>query len=152
MLMGVRDWSPRVSAALLRILGGGLLAAFDVPVQVASFRVDLLNDVLGMLLIASGVFRLAKYDISDAYRNRMDLVKLICVLATLRKLADLRGFEKPPAAGLLGSACMLAEIAGILLFLSAMRLLFSWLALVKPAPRPPSTDLLQRRAGGVAQR
>lgn len=142
MLMGVRRWSPRISAPLPRILWGGLLVAFDLPVQAASFRIDLLNDVLGMLLIASGVFRLAKCDISDAYRNRMHLAKLICVLATLRKLADLPGFEKPPAVDLLWSACMLAEIAGILLFLSAMRLLFSWVARVDPAPRRPGNEVL----------
>jgi len=110
---------------LRMIFWGGLLCVFDFTFTTSSggtgFKCDILNDVVGMILITIGVFRLGSMRISEGYAAAMTFVRVIAVLATIDAVREVFLFAVPPMARvglfLLGVACMVATV----LFCVAMR-------------------------------
>jgi hypothetical protein len=59
------------------VFWGGLICVLDFRIN----GFDILNDVIGCILIAIGVFRLAKLEAGTGYRNTMTFVRIVSVLA-----------------------------------------------------------------------
>ncbi len=119
-----------------------MICAIDITIKSGNFKFDILNDVIGMILITTGVFRLARIDAPDSYRKAMGLVKLVCVIATIKTFVDQWTFEKSHEAEALWSAWEFAEIAAILLFCFAMRLLCTRMGLEGPTRSWRTTSTL----------
>ena len=107
------------------IFWGGLLCIFDFTISQTSngrgFKFDLLNDALGTILIAVGVFRLASIPVHHRYASLMRFVQIVSVLAVLDALRDHIVMPLPEpfafALNLFGLVCLVAIIA----FCVAMR-------------------------------
>jgi hypothetical protein len=102
---------------------GGLLCDFGLVVRFdrQGFQIDILNDVLGTLLIAVGLFRLAAIPVHSRYAIVMKFVKVVAVLAVL---AAIRGHflaPLPPAFQIVQHLFGLAALASLVAFCVAMR-------------------------------
>lgn len=74
------------------IFWGGLLCIFDLNFSSTTngqgFKFDILNDAVGAVLIAVGVFRLSAASVSSRYATVMQFVKVVSVLAVLNAIFD----------------------------------------------------------------
>jgi hypothetical protein len=108
---------------LRRIFWGGVICAIDLKFKSRDFTFDVVNDVLGMILITSGVFRLENVEVTPSYRKAMRFVSLICILSTVKTFADQWVYEKAPLQEIAWILYECAEIGAILFFCFSMRLL-----------------------------
>src|SRR5262245_788226 len=126
MMTDIADEGPRPSGEdLLQLVGpqrlvfwGGLICLLDFRVN----RFDLLNDVLGMVLITAGVFRLGRIPVARSYSRAMGFVKLVAVLSTIQSFLDQFGIDKPPGMQFLWACFGLVEIAAGAAFCLSRRL------------------------------
>jgi len=65
------------------IFWGSLLLPFDFELFLGSFRVDLLNDAVGLGLVSAGIYQLEHRRLPGANRFAMRLVLVLALLATL---------------------------------------------------------------------
>jgi hypothetical protein len=131
---GTPPWVPvedlfRTLTPLRQIFWGGVLCVLDFRIN----GFDILNDVLGMLLIAAGVFRLAAIPVSRSYARGMGFLKVVVVLSTFRTLINQFSFEKPPAVQVVWTLYGLVDLAAILVFTATMRLFCTAARLSEPA-------------------
>jgi len=118
---------------LRRIFWGGVICAIDVKFKGREFTFDVVNDILGMLLITTGVFRLARVDVAPSYRKAMVFVRLICIFSTIKTFVDQWTFARAPLHEVAWIGYELAEMGAILVFCLSMRLLCRHLGLEEPA-------------------
>jgi hypothetical protein len=80
----------RAVAPLRCVFWGGLICVFDITYSVWSggrgFRIDVLDDAVGALLIAVGVFRLGALPVDGRYVAAMVFVRLVAFLAVLDEI------------------------------------------------------------------
>lgn len=80
----------RAVAPLRCVFWGGLICVFDITYSVWSggrgFRIDVLDDAVGALLIAVGVFRLGALPADGRYVAAMVFVRLVAFLAVLDEI------------------------------------------------------------------
>jgi hypothetical protein len=126
----VRDPYPnsiriRHAATPLRLIFWGLLiCVLDFTFAEKSggygFRFDFLNDVVGTCMIAAGVYWLAEFPVSEAYRKAMAFAKAMSFLSIAS--AVLEHFVVPMGSplGLLMIVVNAFVIAGIIVFCEAM--------------------------------
>ena len=100
------------------IFWGGLICILDIKIN----GFDLLNDTVGTILIAVGVFRLASFQVSPSYKSMLTFAQVISLLAILRSvLMQVTGL--PHALGIFGAIVGLLDLAAIVCFCMAMQLL-----------------------------
>src|SRR5678816_1930632 len=82
----------RAITPLRLIFWGGLLCIFDVSFTQTSngqgFKCDVLNDVVGAVLIAAGVVRLSAIPVHDRYAAVMRVVRIVSFLAVLDAIRE----------------------------------------------------------------
>jgi hypothetical protein len=107
------------------IFWGGLLCVFDITFTTKTnahgFRFDLLNDALGMILIAIGVCRLAAVRVSDRYRAAMIFVAVVSFPATVEAFFNHLIFPRPALLSFAASVFAMVCLAAIVVFCVAMR-------------------------------
>jgi len=101
-----------VIGGLRLIFWGALLCVLDVSIN----DFDVLNDVVGMLLITWGVFRLGTQDGGESYRKALVFVKIAAVVGTAYAIVD----QFPVSLGVFGNLISLLILAGIYVFCRAM--------------------------------
>ncbi len=131
----------RTVSPLRRIFWGGVICVIDVNLKDGSFTFDLVNDVLGMILITSGVLPLARLEVTPSYRKAMSFAASISILSVVKAFADQWSTPKPPAQEIAWILYEYAEIAALLFFCFSMRLLCQHLGLERPARSWKATTL-----------
>jgi hypothetical protein len=112
----ISEFDVRSAIKPLRLIfWGGLFWIIDFKIN----NFDLLNDVLASILVALGVQRLARIDVSERYHKLMRpvyLVALISIFVTILKM-----FSLGQPFTLLFTLFTLAQLAAIIAFCVAMR-------------------------------
>ncbi len=134
--MSIADRDIRLTTASLRSVFWGLLIyVLDLSITRTTdgqgWRFDLINDLVGMLMIAQGVWRLAEVNVSARYRLVMCFVKLMTVLLCLDAYHDHFIFEPPPLISFLMTASDVAALIVPVLFCRAMEWLSDEMGLRK---------------------
>lgn len=138
----IRNQIARLIGPLRAIFWGGILCAIDLKVKSGSSSFDLLNDLLGKILITLGVFRLWTFPVTRSYGRGMGLVVLVSILSTLKTAAKEFGIQKPPDLEVLWTAWEFVELGAVLLFCVAMRLVCRRTGLTRPEQSWQTTTLL----------
>ncbi len=127
----------RAITPLRMVFWGGLIVVFDFSIN----GFDLINDVIGMILIAIGVFQLASFDVGPRYRGFMTFARIMAIVGVigslLSQVGGLRG-----ELGILLMLVGLAELVATILFCVAMRLLSERYGLAQAAQSWRTTTLL----------
>ena len=107
------------------IFWGGLLCLFDITLSETTngqgMKFDILNDVVGTLVIAVGVFRLKALPVNDRYDEVMRFVKAVSVLAVFDAIRDHFITPLHSVAQFAFNAFGLASLVAIVVFCIAMR-------------------------------
>ena len=114
-----------VITPLRLIFWGGLLCVLDLnfsqTVNGEGWSVDLLNDLVGMLMISYAVHRLASASPTPSYIGKMRFVFFASVLGCLNALHNHFIYDTPVPIMVLSTLVSLAVLAGVLVFCLAMR-------------------------------
>jgi hypothetical protein len=107
------------------IFWGGLLCVFDFTFSETTngwgLKFDVLDDVLGTILIAVGVFRLSASPVHDRYATMMKFVQVMSLLAVLDAIRDHFIMPLHPVVQFVLSLFGLITLAAIVGFCIAMR-------------------------------
>ena len=97
------DYVREAVAPLRFVFWGGLLLILDFTITQTTngqgFRCDILDDTVGALLIAVGVFRLSAAPVDERYAKVMRFVKVVCVLGVVETAIKHFVFEQPGVLG-----------------------------------------------------
>lgn len=111
----------RIITPLRLIFWGGLICVLDFSIN----NFDLLNDFIGAIMIAIGVFQIATVKVHDRYSNAMLFVQVMAILWCITALIENFIFKVPPALSILFFLIGLAGMIAIIVFCVAMR----WLSI-----------------------
>ncbi len=107
------------------IFWGGLICVFDFTfsqtVNGEGLKFDLINDLVGMLMITWSVYQLGKVDLHDRYRTAMLFVIIIASFSCLDALHGHFIYSTPPAISFLLSVLGALAMAATVVFCIAMR-------------------------------
>ncbi len=107
------------------IFWGGLICIFDFTlsstVNGTGWKVDLISDLVGMLMITWAVFRLSRYQVAGPYRGVMTFLKIIAVVSCFVAFHDHFIYSRPTMISLVLSVVGLAAAVATVLFCQAMR-------------------------------
>jgi hypothetical protein len=128
MSISNRDTQTTVTPLRL-IFWGGLICVFDFTfsqtVNGEGWKFDIINDLVGMLMITWGVYQLGKISLHDRYRTAMLFVTVIAVLSCLDAFHGHFIYETPPLLSFLLSVLGALAVAATVVFCIAMRWLCS---------------------------
>lgn len=119
---------------LRMIFWGGLLCVFDfafssttsINGQTATgYRFDILNDLVGMLLITIGVDKLSRFDIGSSFRTSMQFVFVCSILNCLEAFAGHFVYPTPVVVEIVSNLLSLASLCGTAMFCWSMNSLSS---------------------------
>ena len=117
-------------SGLQKIFWGTLLCVLDFwlsySVNGSGFRIDVLNDVAGILLILWGLGQLAPLWDEPSYRNGLSACKVLAIIALIQAALDHIIVRWPPPLSVASSALGLLSLLAVLFFCQAMRT-FCWL-------------------------
>jgi hypothetical protein len=120
-------------SALRAVFWGGLLCVFDFSFsQTANgngFKVDIISDVIGCLMIVWGVGQLKPLLPLERYYQAMMFVQVIAWMCVVEAVADHWVTKTPIVPGIVRSLFSLASLAAIVCFCVAMRWLCESLSL-----------------------
>jgi len=115
----------RAITPLRLIFWGGLLCIFDVSISQTvngeGFKFDFLNDALGAILIAVGVFRLAALPVPGRYAAAMTFAGVVSILEIVDAIREHFIQPWPDVVYVLAPLLSLAALAAIMVFCLAMR-------------------------------
>jgi hypothetical protein len=95
--------------------------SFSMTMNGEGFRIDILDDTLGMLLITAAVARLRAIRVDSSYATRMTFILGISILAVLESILDHCIFAQPPLLAFLVQILGIAKIVASVLFCACMR-------------------------------
>lgn len=107
------------------IFWGGIIWIVDISFTSTTngvgFRCDILDDTVGTLLIAYGLFNLSRAPIDLAYDRIMLFLKVVIVASVFSTGIDHFIFERPTVLSFALSLLNLAQLVGTVLFCLAMK-------------------------------
>jgi hypothetical protein len=110
---------------LRRLFWGALLVLLDFTFSTTTngvgFRLDLLDDTVGMVLITAAVATLWDMHVSPSYAARMGFVRWVAILALLESILDHFIFPQPALLAFFVQALGIAKPVAALLFCACMR-------------------------------
>jgi hypothetical protein len=131
---------------LRKIFWGVLLLVLHLNISLTTnghgYKFDLLNDFIGAILVAIGVFRLADFRVSHAYVSWMKFLKVMAVIGILLGLLDHFVFEMSPAWHFLRTFLQLLNLIALIGFCRCMRWLCEEYGAEIPARSWAFTELL----------
>lgn len=99
------------------VFWGGLICVFDFKIN----GFDILNDVVGSIMVTIGVFRLGDIEVNDRYSKAMLYAKIIAILCILRAFHSQFTYPVPMVISFLLLVLGLATMVAIVVFCIAMR-------------------------------
>ena len=127
-----------VVGPLRLIFWGGILCVLDVKFN----GFDVLNDVLGALLITWGVLRLGSSQIHERYRQAMLFVQVMALLYVVQAINAYVRYEFPRPLAFLLHVYGIAKMAATVVFCVAMRWLCIATGLVRSRQSWKTTEIL----------
>jgi hypothetical protein len=128
------------------IFWGALLCLFDFSFSSTTngegFKFDILNDLLGMILITVGVIRLGGIEVTHTYSKGMTFVKVVSVISTIEALIDHWVFRAPEGWAFFWTLFGLFRLAAIIVFCLSMRLVCREENLAEPSRSWHTTTML----------
>ena len=124
MSLSARDIAATITPLRL-VFWGGLLVLIDINFSQTTngrgWSFDILNDLVGMLLITWGVFQPARLEVHDRYRKVMTFIKIVSLLSCFRALLGHFIFDSPTFLDWLLTLVALAAVIATVLFCVAMK-------------------------------
>lgn len=115
---------PSLIRPLRAIFWGAVIGILDFNITVqradVQYRFDLINDTLGMVLIAWAVLQIMQINLDHQFRRRMRFVSLVAILAVLDTARSYVIMEYPPIVSLLFAAFELIALIAVWVFCNAM--------------------------------
>src|SRR5688572_6553017 len=115
----------RTRTPLRLIFWGGLLLVLDFHFSTVQgnrgFRLDLLNDLMGAILILVGIVKIVMLRLDRQWHGPLVAVAVVSVVSCGWALLNHAIFPRPVLLVFLESLSSLAELAAILVFCAAMR-------------------------------
>ncbi|MCO6045877.1 hypothetical protein NG895_18410 [Aeoliella sp. ICT_H6.2] len=132
------------------VFWGGLLCVLDftfsysttVNGHTSGVRFDILNDLLGMLLLTFGVYRLKQFDLDGKYRDYMRIVLVVSMINCVIALMDHFVFSRPTLLSVGEQLVSIVTLVATVLFCTAMMQLAQAYALHRSAESWQFTRLL----------
>ena len=91
--MSITSYDIRFTISPLRLIFlGGLVCVLDFRLN----QFDLVNDLVGMVMITWGVFKMSKFDIHNRYSMAMLFIKIVAVLSCFKAFYDQFPYQTPP--------------------------------------------------------
>lgn len=118
---------------LRMIFWGGVLWIFDVTFTSGGFRLDLLDDTVGVLLIAAALFRLARAPVPGRYHPIMSFLRVVAVASLFSTAVKHFTFDYPAPLSFLLAVISLAQLVATVLFCAAMKMFCDHAALPQVA-------------------
>jgi hypothetical protein len=128
----------RIVPPLRIIFWGGLICVFDFKIN----GFDLVNDLVGMIMITWGVFQVSKINVHDRYSKAMLFVKIVAILECINVLHGQFAYRPPKLFSIIFSLIGVAAMLAIVVFCVAMRWLSSEAKLEASAGSWKTTALL----------
>ena len=111
------DEIQRAVGPLRLIFWGALLCVLDFSIN----GFDILNDTIGTLLLALGVWGFSTWPVEEAsYRPRLQLLQVVAVIAVFHSISAQLPVESPPAVTLLETLFSIVKLAASVLFCMVM--------------------------------
>ena len=107
----------RTVTALRLIFWGGIICVFHFKIN----NFDILNDIVGAIMIAWGVFRLSNLDVHRHYRVAMLFVKIISILYIAEAINAHFHYRVPALMSFVMHLFGIAKMLATVLFCVAMR-------------------------------
>lgn len=111
--------------ALRLIFWGGLICIFDFTITSTvngeGWKLDIINDLVGMIMITWGVRQLCGMSVQPSYQTAIYLVLAVSVLSCLEALHAHWIYDVPPLISFLLSVHGVLSMAAIVVFCVAMR-------------------------------
>lgn len=115
--------------ALRLIVWGGLICVFDVTFRGTfngeGWKIDIINDLVGMLMITWSVYQLCKIRLHDRYRTAMVFVTILAMFSCLDEFHRHFIDDTPPLVSFFHSVLGVLAMAAAVVFCVAMRWLCS---------------------------
>ena len=145
--MSISNRTPRTAITPLRLIfWGGLICVFDFTFSLTTngegWKFDIINDLVGMLMITWAVFQLGKINVHERYRTAMLFVTVIAVLSCLDALHGHFVYDTPALVSFLLSVLGVLAVAATVVFCIAMRWLSSETGLQRSERSWRTTTLL----------
>jgi len=128
----------KVITPLRLVFWGGIICVFDFRFN----GFDIVNDVLGAILIACGVFGLGDFRIPGRYRSAMLFVKIVSILAVAEAINAHVRYQIPRPAAFLLHLYGIAKMLATVVFCLAMRWLCTAAGLTKSERSWKTTTVL----------
>lgn len=107
------------------IFWGGILWIFDLTftytINGTGFRLDILDDTVGTLLITFGIFHLASAPVGGRYRTAMTFVKAVALLSVVETVIKHFVFEYPAPLTFFIGVLAVCQLAATVVFCMAMK-------------------------------
>ncbi len=136
---------------LRMIFWGGMLCVFDFSFSSTTsidgqshtgWRFDILNDFIGMFLIAVGIAKLSKFGIDQSFQSRMQFVFVCALLNCVEAFFGHFIFDSPMILNVLSNVLGLVSLCAIVMFCTSMHRLSSAFDLARSAESWLVTRLL----------
>ena len=106
---------------LMLIFWGALICIVDVWYSTGDFKFDFLNDVVGMIMITVGVFKLGDIEVHPRYASALSFAKIMAVVGIVLAILDHFVFRCPGPLSLLLLLLGMLQLVAIIVFCVAMR-------------------------------
>jgi|JYMV01.1.fsa_nt_gi hypothetical protein len=128
----------RTISPLRFIFWGGIICVLEISIN----QFDLLNDVIGTIMVTWGVFRISGIKVHDRYSTAMLFNKIVAVLACLVSIQDQIPYQRPLLLVVILSLIVVAWMIATVVFCVAMRWLCAEANLARSARSWKTTILL----------
>ena len=111
----------RTVVPLTLIFWGALICIVDITISSGGFKFDFLNDVVGMIMITVGVFKLGDIEVHPRYASALSFAKIMAVVGIVLAILDHFVFRCPGPLSLLLLLLGMLQLVAIIVFCVAMR-------------------------------
>lgn len=111
----------RTVGPLTLIFWGALICIVDIWISSGGFKFDFLSDVVGMIMIAVGLFKLGDIEVHPRYASALSFAKIMAVVGIVLAILDHFVFRCPGPLSLLLLLLGMLQLVAIIVFCVAMR-------------------------------
>ena len=121
----------QIIRSLNLIFWGVLIIIIDFTYSRSGIEIDLINDLIGSIMIFIAVFRISKFQISDStFKSKMNFVLIVSVIQILYSISDFVTYQIPEFIISIENLIGLVATWGCIMFCASM-IIFSEEALLR---------------------